>query len=314
MAPKVSVMIPAYNAEPFIYDCVMSVLDQNYSNVEVVVVDDHSMDNTYSILEDIKQQYPDKVFVYRNEQNIGVTLNCNKALGLCSGKYICFFAGDDIMLPNKISTQVQILENDSEASICYHPVDTFDSLSGKTIFVTEGTGRTIYSCFDIIEKAGLPGANSVMARSDCIPSEKYNLNFPQVSDWLFFIELSLRGKILFTDKVFTRYRKHTGGVSSKADSLLDETLNTLDYVTRRFGGNNKIVSSCRIARRRYLLGSLFRTLKTSNADLLVELIGRFYRNRDFFIAFSIMLYRYTFFNVTIVNKSLCFFIQKVIRG
>ena len=103
-----------------------------FKNLELVVSDDCSTDGTQEVL----KEYIDnkRIRLLLNEKNQGITDNCNQALSYCSGKYVCFFAGDDVMLPNKISAQVALLEKHQEASMCYHPVNVFDSDSGKMLY------------------------------------------------------------------------------------------------------------------------------------------------------------------------------------
>lgn len=306
--PKVSVMIPVYNASEFIIECLESILSQDYKNIELVVSDDCSTDGTQDILKNYAGN--EKVKLYLNERNLGVTTNCNQALRECTGEYICFFAGDDVMLPYKISSQVQLMESDSDASMCYHQVDVFDSESNNTLYKTESGGRTIFSFFDILEKGGLPGINSIMARKDCIPPNLYDTRFPVVSDWLFMTEIALRGKILFIDEVYTKYRKHIGGASMKADNLLDETLWTLDYISNRYNGNSQIGVVCRKSRVRHLLGSLYRSLVKRDKKLISELIGRFYRNKNFFICVLVFIYAHTVLHFEKLNTLVCFSITK----
>lgn len=302
-------MIPVYNAKDFIVECLDSILYQDYKNLELVVSDDCSTDGTQEVL----KEYIDnkRIRLLLNEKNQGITDNCNQALSYCSGKYVCFFAGDDVMLPNKISAQVALLEKHQEASMCYHPVNVFDSDSGKMLYETESKGRTIYSFFDMIEKGGLPGINSVMARRECLPPNLFNNNFPVVSDWLFMLEISLRGKIVFVEQVYTKYRKHIGGASMQADAFLDETLFTLDYIEDRFEGNSKVTSSCRKSRTRYLLGSLFRALNIQNKKLMGELQNRFFKNKNYLISMAVYIYCHTIFNFKRLNAAVCFCICKV---
>jgi glycosyltransferase involved in cell wall biosynthesis len=309
--PKVSVMIPVYNAKEFIADCLDSILSQDYQNLELVVSDDFSTDGTQNILK--KYAGDERIKLLLNDRNLGITDNCNQALSYCTGEYVSFFAGDDVMLPNKITSQVTMLEKHQEASMCYHRVNVFDSDSGKTLYDTESHGQTIYSFLDIIEKGGLPGINSVIARRECLPPNLYNNNFSVVSDWLFMLEIALRGKIIFIDQIYTRYRKHLEGASMKANNLLDETLLTLNYMDDRFNGNLKVSSSCNKSRRRVLLGALFRALNTRDKKLVTDLIGRFFDNRNYIISMVTYIYLHTVLNFKVLNDFLCERISKTYR-
>ncbi|MBJ2255591.1 glycosyltransferase [Pseudomonas psychrophila] len=286
---KVSVMLPTYNAVEFIAECLESILAQDYPNVQIVISDDCSTDGTAELLKDFSSRYSDKIYLNINQYNLGITKNCNKALSFCDGEYVCFFAGDDLMLPTKISKQVKLLENDTEASFCYHRVDVFESTNNLTLEVTEET-RSIFSTFDIIERGGLPGANSVMARKSDLPRGGYNEKIPAVSDWLFFIELSLRGKVIFCNEILARYRKHQGGCSAKADYLIGETLETVNLISRRFNDNPKVVSSCNKAKIRYLSGSIARLIRSNNADQLKLVNDAYIKSVSYPLYVLVLLY------------------------
>lgn len=95
MYPKVSVLIPAYNSEKFIIDCVRSVLNQTYKNIEIIVVDDGSTDKTYDFLAKfIVEKSLSSVNLIR-QQNLGVSVTRNTALDYASGDYVFYLDSDD---------------------------------------------------------------------------------------------------------------------------------------------------------------------------------------------------------------------------
>src|SRR5260221_6535487 len=116
--PLVSVMVPAYQHEAFIAECLDSIVSQDYPAVEVVVSDDASRDRTPDILREYAARYP-QVTAILNETNVGVSANCNRSLERCSGTYVALFAGDDVMLPGKLRAQVDFMEAHPECVISY---------------------------------------------------------------------------------------------------------------------------------------------------------------------------------------------------
>jgi len=115
--PLVSVIIPTYNIERYIEEALQSILNQTYKNIEVVVVDDCSTDNTLKILEDI-QKTDHRIKVYKNNQNLKISKTLNKAITYSSGKYIARMDGDDISLPLRLEKQVNFLEQNDEYGLC----------------------------------------------------------------------------------------------------------------------------------------------------------------------------------------------------
>lgn len=260
---KVSVMMPAYNAERFIAQALESVLFQDYSNLEIVVCDDASTDATPDIISRFAEKYPQRIKAIINPRNLGVTKNCNLALSHCDGAYVALFAGDDIMLPGKISKQVALMDKHEQAVMCYHPVEIFDSDSDKTLFITNQTPREdVHNFDDMLLKGGIPGGCSIMLRRSAVPAGGYDESLGTVSDWLFFLEVSLQGQIIKCPEVLARYRKHLGGASQKTYELLNESLVALDVLVTKHPELEQKRNVIDRAKARYLAGEAFRQLET----------------------------------------------------
>lgn len=102
---KVSVIIPAYNGDRYIGEAIASVLAQTYSNYEIIVIDDGSVDNTRQVV----QGYGDRV-KYFYQENQGVAAARNQGIRVSQGEYIAFLDQDDVFIPHKLSEQVSCLE------------------------------------------------------------------------------------------------------------------------------------------------------------------------------------------------------------
>jgi glycosyltransferase involved in cell wall biosynthesis len=132
--PLVSVVMPVYNAEAYLKDAVESMLYQTYPAIELIIVDDHSTDNSWEILKSYKEQFPTRIKLIRTKKN----LNCggdtcaNYGISKAIGKYIARMDADDIAVPNRIEKQVAYLES--------HPGVT---LVGSQAYVINGKGETI---------------------------------------------------------------------------------------------------------------------------------------------------------------------------
>jgi glycosyltransferase involved in cell wall biosynthesis len=100
--PLVSVLMTAYNREEFIAEAIESVFTCTYPNIEIVIVDDQSKDNTFSIIEQYAQK-DQRIRYFRNEKNLGDYPNRNKAVSYAKGEYFTFLDSDDKMLPDGLS-------------------------------------------------------------------------------------------------------------------------------------------------------------------------------------------------------------------
>ena len=100
---KVSLIVPVYNSEEYIGKCLDSILNQTYQNFEILVVNDGSKDNSWKIIEDYKNKYPDKI-VAINQENKGVAVTRNETVRKASGDYIMFVDNDDFLDKDYIET------------------------------------------------------------------------------------------------------------------------------------------------------------------------------------------------------------------
>ncbi len=111
--PLISVMMPTYNNGKYIKQAIESIYAQNYNNMEIIVVDDGSTDNTREIL----NQYKDVKYFYIEHKGISVARNM--ALEKSKGEYIAFLDSDDYWLPNKLNTQMQYFKDHPDCPIVF---------------------------------------------------------------------------------------------------------------------------------------------------------------------------------------------------
>ena len=127
--PKVSVIIPVYNRENLIQRSINSVLNQTYNNIEVIVIDDASTDNTW---EKIKELDDDRIKYYKNDLNKGPSNSRNRGIALSTGELIAFQDSDDEWLPQKLDKQVgKILKSPNEVAAVYCRMTFYDYKSGR---------------------------------------------------------------------------------------------------------------------------------------------------------------------------------------
>lgn len=108
--PKVSIIIPVYNLETYIEQSVRSLLAQFYQNIEIILVDDGSKDNSLSLIKQLAAE--DSRIVYTSQPNGGAAKARNTGLAMATGEYITFVDGDDMLSPNAISDNIGYFDND----------------------------------------------------------------------------------------------------------------------------------------------------------------------------------------------------------
>ncbi|HQQ95913.1 MAG TPA: glycosyltransferase [Cyclobacteriaceae bacterium] len=225
--PLISVAIVSYQHHKFIAECLDSVLKQDYDRLEIVVADDGSTDGTQEIIRDYDRRFPG-VFVLRlSSRNQGITTNCNAAHSACSGKYIAWMAGDDLLLPGKISAQVAYMEAHPDCYISYHNVEIFNSTSGKTLGYYNHRGNKFSGDVRLLIQHGTFNcACACMVRHDKAPAHGFDAELPVASDWYYWIEILLKGgRIEYLDKVLGRYRRHESNVTNNVSPHFNQAIN-----------------------------------------------------------------------------------------
>lgn len=255
--PLVSVFMPCYNQESLVSFSIEAVLEQDYDNIEIVIVDDCSTDNTWQVVKQYADQNPDKIKAYRNKINLGITKNQNKVLSLCSGEYISFYAGDDIYIQGKISAQVELMEENKDLIACYHDVEVFDSETNSTIRYWnhgENSQPAIIGTSEHLAKKMIEGgtgflsALTIMIKKEFVPVAGYDERVLIASDWLMWVEFfaSNQGRVEFIPKVYARYRKHENNITNScSDYAIEDNSVSLALIESKYP---KLIASVRKAK------------------------------------------------------------------
>lgn len=117
--PLISICLPSYNHEKYVRETIESIWSQEYPNLEIIVVDDCSQDNSKEILLLLQAESSIPFHVYFNDVNLGPGQNIAKAIGLSNGEYIQILATDDMLLPNRFESEMQVFKENSRLQIIY---------------------------------------------------------------------------------------------------------------------------------------------------------------------------------------------------
>lgn len=232
--PKVSIGLVVYNHAAFIEECLDSIRLQTYPQIELLVSDDCSRDNTVDIIRNYQEKHPDFTFTFfTQEKNLGVTSNCNFLFERMTGDYIGGFSGDDIMLPERIACQVEALENKPKASFSYSNCEWFLSKTNKKICNHFGWfQKPPRNIEDIISDFTIPTPTLLMRR-DKAPAGFYDQRLKNCSDFLFTVQLALSGEAVYVPKTLVRYRKHDSSIMAN-DFCLDDRKKLIEIYSELF--------------------------------------------------------------------------------
>ncbi|MEO6404103.1 MAG: glycosyltransferase [Ferruginibacter sp.] len=270
--PLVSVAIITYNQKIFLREAIESVLAQDYENIEIVIGDDFSTDGTQEMLLGYKQSYGSKFILRFAEKNQGNTANSNQVHFACSGKYIAWLGGDDIMLPGKIRKQVDFMEKNPGYNIVYHNLDVFDSETKRHLYYFNNTRTAYTGHVEVLIKHGtFNGACATMVRRSASPVYGFDSKLLIASDWLYWIEHLVKGgKIGYLNEVLGQYRRHGNNVTSFSSPLaiqgVNDWIDTCFILLQRFPHYKKHIFNrlsliLRGARRIEYLPNLTKSLK-----------------------------------------------------
>ena len=109
---KVSIILPVYNVEKYIWRCLMSVINQTYHEIEIIIVDDCGQDQSMKIVEEIASQYPEKIKIIYSEKNVGLGAARDKGIKEATGEYIAFVDSDDYIKNDFVERYMQAVENE----------------------------------------------------------------------------------------------------------------------------------------------------------------------------------------------------------
>ncbi|MFT4693835.1 MAG: glycosyltransferase involved in cell wall biosynthesis [Francisella sp.] len=203
--PLVSVFVLTYNADKYIEECLDSVISQTYDNLQIIVSDDLSSDNTRNILIKYKKKYP-QIELYLQDINLGITGNCNFCLDKSKGEYYCFFAGDDVMMPERLEKQVEFMHNNIQYSTCGTACIIIDEESMEKYKIN--SSKRVYDFKSMLKKGNaLVPVPSYMVRRSMVKNN-FDSRMSVASDALFYFKVALNGKIYILDEYLTKYRKH----------------------------------------------------------------------------------------------------------
>ena len=281
--PLVSVVVPCYNLERYICDCILSLCGQVTDfSFEVIVCDDASTDNSYSVAKALQEQFPN-LRVFQNQANQGLVKTMGKLFNECKGELIAYVDGDDLALPGKLQALASVLINDGQASLVYHEVEVFNS---DTSQVTSHYRRDFYNAKylglvseprDLLVYGIFMQASSVMFRMHNRLNQVLDHGCKIICDYPLHLgnAYCLGGKIQFVEQVLGYYRLHAnsfGAQTLKSTARRQQVTNDLllaaDHALK-FGADALDAIKSKIHSH---FAAAYYYLKNDNTDLFLDSI------------------------------------------
>ncbi|MDF2444979.1 MAG: hypothetical protein K0S46_215 [Moraxellaceae bacterium] len=219
--PLVSVALPCYNHERYVQQCIQSIIDQDYQNIELIIVDDGSRDGS---VEKIREMLPAcearfTRFEFRSRPNVGLSATLAEVLPWCQGEYFAAVASDDAMLPHKTRLEVDYLDKHPGCAAVFGGVQIADD-AGNIVREERRASRS-FDFDDIFLLRHFLKATTQLIRLDDL---KAIGPFPAgiiMEDWYMCLKLAASGKSLDNlHEVVSIYRRHEGNLSKQIDLII----------------------------------------------------------------------------------------------
>ncbi|MDF5707842.1 MAG: glycosyltransferase family 2 protein [Nostoc sp. S4] len=220
--PKVSIIIPAYNAMTYLPETLKSILFQTFTDFEVLIINDGSTDNIVQWASEL----PDPRVRLIVQENQGVATARNTGIERAKGKYIAFLDADDLWEPTKLEKQVHYLKNHPEVGLLHTSMMLIDFQGNSLgrIITSNAEGNALKK---LLEKNTIV-TSSVIVRSYCLQKVgKFNSNLRSSEDWDMWIRIATNYPLAVIKEPLVYYRQHNNNMT-KNWQILEQDLVTIE--------------------------------------------------------------------------------------
>lgn len=209
MTPLVSIIIPCYNAEKYISDTIQSVINQTYSNWELIIVNDGSTDNSLQTIERFVSR--DTRITLYNKKNTGVSDTRNCGIELCTGEYVAFLDADDVWLEKNLETKINTLLINSDYDYAFSNMYNADPKLNILCVAPKGTDIHILEKFLYWQgnTEVIPGpCSNLIIKKRCFNDNiiRFETRLSNLADQFFCILLSSKYRGIYLDTPLLKYR------------------------------------------------------------------------------------------------------------
>lgn len=308
--PFVSVIMPAYNASKYLRSAIQSILHQTHQHLELIIIEDASQDDTYSIAASFLSD--PRLILLQNEQNEGIVFSRNKGIAIARGEYIAIMDSDDFSLPTRIENQVRFMkENPGLGAIgsYYHVIDGKGNKMIKIKLPSDSYDIATFLHFNVSFCH-----STLMMRKDVAQAYQYRSGFDIIEDYEIAYRISRDFPIGNLPEYTVLYRVHGSNISIEKKERLLFLRNKVDKIVLQELG-------IQFSEEDLLLHTNFLNMNNTyfdspaKMDKLEEWITRFYRfcsrkkymnldmiTRILTVRWSIICYRNRFYFRLIHNR------------
>lgn len=249
--PLISVITPAYNHEKYIEETIRSVINQTYPNLEYIIIDDGSTDNTWQIIQNLRPVCEKRFarFICLTQKNAGTTLTVNRLIENARSEYLYCLASDDTVKPQAVEKLFKALSADSQNVLAVADNEIIDASScriswdAKRNILPFGKGYNSFGSYlkkmrpDVDFGGSSFGSYQTLLAGNYIPNgvltrkSAMSLYTPKapLEDWYQWLQLSKKGKFVYLDEILFSYRWHSSNTISNQTKINEYSKKTFEY-------------------------------------------------------------------------------------
>ena len=207
--PLISVIMPVHNGSEFLNEVIPSIINQTYTNFELLIFDDCSSDNSIEIIENFKDK---RIKLFKGEKNIGYVKGLNFLIRHSEGEFIARNDQDDISLPLRFEMQIKTLVNNPDVGVCGTQIETFGKYSKKISYPVKDSDIKAMLIFNV----GFHHPTIIFRKKLC---DDFDINFYEEKylpseDYKLWTVLAKRTNFINTNIILLKYRIHSSNFSS----------------------------------------------------------------------------------------------------
>lgn len=220
MTNLVSIVLPCYNAEKFIEETIQSVIQQTYTNWELLVISDGSTDNSIQLVRNLMQH--EKRISLFEKKNSGVADTRNFGIGLCKGNFIAFLDADDTWKPTNIEEKINLLLQEN-IDFVYSDMELIDEQSNSLQTIISGTDKGELTNYLLWDKTVIPGpCSNIILNKNCLANGlRFDSKFSTAADQDFCFTLCKEYNGKRIPKALWNYRQ-IGNSMSRNISVMEK--------------------------------------------------------------------------------------------
>jgi glycosyltransferase involved in cell wall biosynthesis len=225
--PLVSIVVITYNSSKYILETLESAKNQTYSNVELIISDDHSTDNTIEIVGEYIEKYSSffvRCELIQSESNTGISENCNRGINIAKGKWIKLIAGDDILSINCLFDFVNYSINNPQAKFIFSSqisffnenlIENYESIKNYcTSFIFKDVCNARQQFLFLLFNFPINSPTLFFERESLINVNGFDNDAKAIDDVILIYRILLKGeKLYYLNKITVLYRKHLSSIT-----------------------------------------------------------------------------------------------------